>query len=430
VPGETAEASEIELRIALKVLTDIGAARDGAGVRVHVRYDRHGADEHRFPAALWQASELRALLDGARALVPGDLELPGAAPLAVDSAELSQRLTELATGMTSAADRLDEKAADLLAGVPPGHDLGDTPIDGPITELEAALLAASSFNTGGSIPVGGFASERLSEKVLVGTAQGVSRVLRERCAALTKALTAGGRWDTIAAAGRAALGSGILLMPRFQPTDHAGLDAAIARSAALLGGDAFAADDFLLDSAAVRKPLERLTSALASGRAMRAVAAELTAPDFAAVQFPLAPTDRWIGLMNAGGPPPAGHLSLLLNAPDLGGTGDSVAGLWVDEWVEVIPENTAVTGLAFHQDAPAAAAPQAILLAAPPDAQADWSLDALEAILLETLDLAKLRLVDIDALADGGALAPAAWLAMNTAGDTVSTDFQVVRKVP
>jgi hypothetical protein len=121
---------------------------------------------------------------------------------------------------------------------------------------------------------------------------------------------------------------------------------------------------------------------------------------------------------------------LLLNAPDLGGRGDLVAGLWVDEWVEVIPETTTPTGLAFHQDAPAAAPPQAILLAAPPDGQARWSLGALEAILLETLELAKLRLVDIDALNDGGALAPAAWFAINTGGDTVSTDFTVALGKP
>jgi hypothetical protein len=50
--------------------------------------------------------------------------------------------------------------------------------------------------------------------------------------------------------------------------------------------------------------------------------------------------------------------------------------------------------------------------------------------LLETLDLAKLRLVDIDALADGGALAPPAWLAINTSGDTVSTDFTIARGTP
>ena len=425
VPGEAAEASEIELRVAFEALASSGA------VRARVRYDDAGGGAHAFPSALWQASELRALLDAARPLVPDDLELPGAATMTADPEELAQRLGQLVTSMTAAAQELNDKAAALLATVARPEDLGTTPIAGQVTALETALLAAAAFNTGGSVPAGGFASERLSEQALLAGAYGVSRVLRERSEALTRALAASGGWETIAAAGRDALGAGIRLMPRFAPEDRAALDTAITNSAALMDGDLFAADDFLLDAASVRKPLERLTSALASGRGIRAVAAELTAPDFAAVQLPSVPNDRWIGLPNAGGPPPpAGHLSLLLNAPDLGGAGDAVAGLWVDEWVEVIPESTAVTGLAFHQDAPAAAPPQAILLAAPPGAQATWTLEALEAILLETLDLAKLRLVDIDALADGGALAPAAWLAINTSGDTVSTDFKIVMRAP
>ncbi len=95
----------------------------------------------------------------------------------------------------------------------------------------------------------------------------------------------------------------------------------------------------------------------------------------------------------------------------------------VDEWLEVIPEPDVATGLGFHHNAPVAAPPQSILLAVPPDGQATWSLAALEAILLETLDLAKARLVDLDALGAGGALAPAAWFAYNTKGDTVFTDF-------
>jgi hypothetical protein len=398
VPGEVAEASEIELRVAFQALT-----ADPDAVRCRVRYDQRGKAGHSFPSALWQASELRALLDSARPLVPDDLELPGSAAVAVDSKELAQRLEQLAKDISGAADALDRaKKPD---------------------DVERALLAATGFNTGGSVPIAGLGDQRLSEDALAAAAANVAAVLYSRSAALTGALGAGGDWQALAEAGRSALAGGIRLMPRFEAADRAALDAAIAGSAALTGGDESAADDFLLDAAAVRRPLERLTSALTSGRGMRADAAELTAPDFAAVQLPLEPNDRWVGL--PGGEPRAGHLSLLVNAPDLGGGGGPVAGLWVDEWVEVVPATTAVTGLAFHQDAPAAAPPQAVLLAAPPDAQSTWSLDALEATLLETLDLAKLRLVDIDALADGGALAPAAWLAINTAGDTVSTDFKV-----
>jgi hypothetical protein len=426
VPGEIAEASEIELRVAFKALTSTAGA-----VRARVRYDDRGKAEHAFPAALWQASELRALLDAARPLVPDDLSLPAAPRVAVNAKELSRRLESLVKGMTQAAEELELRADALAATVKDPADLGELASAGKVTDLESALLAAVAFNTGGSAPIGGVGDQRLSPKAQFEKAGSVARVLRERAGALDGALAAGGDWATVAEAGREALGAGIRLMPRFEPADRAALDAAIADTATLMDGDAYAADDFLLDAAAVRRPLERLTSALTSGRGLRAVAAELTAPDFAAVQLPAEPKDRWVGLpLPPGEQPRAGHLSLLLNAPELGGSRDLVAGLAVDEWVEVLPETTAVTGLAFHQDAPAAAPPQALLLAVPPDAQAAWSLAALEATLLETLELAKLRLVDIDALGDGGGLAPAAWFAINTAADTVSTDFKVALEAP
>ena len=57
--------------------------------------------------------------------------------------------------------------------------------------------------------------------------------------------------------------------------------------------------------------------------------------------------------------------------------------------------------MSFHVEQPAARAPQAILLAVAPDEAHVWSLATLEATVLETLDLARLRLVDGEALAAG-----------------------------
>jgi hypothetical protein len=100
----------------------------------------------------------------------------------------------------------------------------------------------------------------------------------------------------------------------------------------------------------------------------------------------------------------------------------TLRGLVIDEWTETIPSATETTGLAFHYDAPSAEAPQVILLAVPPAQQATWSLNGLEAILLETADLTAMRGVDTDALGALGQLLPAGWLATDTQGQTVSTD--------
>ena len=80
---------------------------------------------------------------------------------------------------------------------------------------------------------------------------------------------------------------------------------------------------------------------------------------------------------------------------------DATCGLVLDEWSEVIPSATATTGLSVFYDAPDARAPQAVLVAVHPDpAGGDgWSWELIEGMLDETLDLADIRLVDLDDLA-------------------------------
>jgi hypothetical protein len=51
----------------------------------------------------------------------------------------------------------------------------------------------------------------------------------------------------------------------------------------------------------------------------------------------------------------------------------------------------------------------------------------LQQVLLETLDLARIRAVDSDALDEVSHYLPATYFACNVAGDTVSTDFTTVK---
>ncbi len=77
-----------------------------------------------------------------------------------------------------------------------------------------------------------------------------------------------------------------------------------------------------------------------------------------------------------------------------------LSGLLLDEWVEVVPDDEVTTGVAFNYEAPGARAPQSVLLAVAPPGTARWEVETLEATLLETLELAKLRAVDPQALRD------------------------------
>ena len=86
------------------------------------------------------------------------------------------------------------------------------------------------------------------------------------------------------------------------------------------------------------------------------------------------------------------------------------------------------TGVAFHCDAPQGVAPQAMLLAVSPNPRQPWNIGTLEAILLETLDLSKMRLVDSERRATLGHFLPALLFARNVGdsgrGDTIATNYE------
>jgi hypothetical protein len=102
----------------------------------------------------------------------------------------------------------------------------------------------------------------------------------------------------------------------------------------------------------------------------------------------------------------------------------AVAGLVIDEWTEAISSKTEITGVAFHCETPGAQAPQAAMIAVPPDQSAPlWTPEMVEQTLVEALGLAKIRTVDSDCLTDIGQLLPALYFANNQNNDAVSTEF-------
>ena len=77
----------------------------------------------------------------------------------------------------------------------------------------------------------------------------------------------------------------------------------------------------------------------------------------------------------------------------------SVSGLKIDGWIESLPDDSMNTSVAFHYDAPGTQPPQALLLAVPPDRnKKSWEVDDLLQILVDTMDLYKVRAVDFESL--------------------------------
>jgi hypothetical protein len=134
--------------------------------------------------------------------------------------------------------------------------------------------------------------------------------------------------------------------------------------------------------------------------------------------LPSAAGDQWVGLPFTGATPPAAKLALVLSTPAAIDPAAAFCGFVCDTWTEQVPglttiatqarkyEPAEVTGMAFTVDAPDAYAPQSILLAVAPDPSRGWSLDVLLDTVKETLDLAKIRTVDLGDLPRLGRVLP------------------------
>jgi hypothetical protein len=343
------------------------------------------------------ARQLRGLLVGARPLDARDLALPGeGVDPGVDADELA--------GRADTAGRAFDDARAALAAATGGED------------LRAALLQASAVGIPGAVPLAA-ASDALT---LGSQAGAVGRELARRLEAAGAADDAAGRLTAL-------LGPDWRTLGRVTAAAADELGSAFAASDGVQGGDPLAAVTWLQRAAHVREGVARLDDALLYADA-------LESPErlgLRVAQLPYRPDDRWVGLPETPDRPiEGGRLSLVAQSPVLPAADRPLAGLVVDEWTEVVPAATQVTGLGFHFDQPNSRAPQAILLAVPPTEDHVWDLDTLEAVLLETLDLADIRLADPAALAGAAASVPgvghylpAVYLASAPADETITTDL-------
>ncbi|HVE83985.1 MAG TPA: hypothetical protein VND93_14105, partial [Myxococcales bacterium] len=169
----------------------------------------------------------------------------------------------------------------------------------------------------------------------------------------------------------------------------------------------FPVEDWLHGVARVRERPRHLERTTLLGEALGAVGS----PALEVVQLPYRAGDAWLGLRF-----PDGYElkeDKLLYTAHFGPNAEidptqperTYSGLMLDEWVEVIPTDQLTTGLAFHFDRPGSEAPQAILLATPPEHRGGWRWQDLVETLHETLDFARLRAVE-PAQLDRTALGP------------------------
>lgn len=299
--------------------------------------------------------------------------------------------------------------------------------DGTATDLQKlrdAMETLSGFAVQHAVPTAVSTSTDADRADLLDQAGKVSAQVAALSKQLPSALNTTLDAPTVIAAIGVLLGQGFRLTPAFRLDGASTYPTATAKRSAADDAGPARTLEWLRTASTVRDQVRRMRSVQMLGET---VSDPPHAISLQVAQLPLS-DDPWNALGSASR---VGATSIVAGLA-FSGSGPTappgvIAGLLVDEWVEVLPRQTIDTGLAVHHDAPGATAPQAILLAVAPDLAADWSEATLAAIVGETLDLAKLRMLDVDLLPGMGQFLPAIYLAGSIGGvpggDTVSTRF-------
>jgi hypothetical protein len=403
--GMQPQRSELESRI----LWAAAAPDSATGLTITYATTGLPAGTIGFPDLLTAAQALRDLLGTARALAPQDFSLPeyDAAPAggSTDLGELNGRMQALLTRFGTDTTALQTALANVATEQQPVRD---------------ALLAASFWGISGAVPVPG-------EDVAGLNTRGSSALgqMQQRQAAAAAITLPAATADAALGVATALIGKAVLVLPHVTPPGLSDLQKSFAQSTAMQAADPQLLDRWLFQLSHIRPGVERLDLALGETGLLGATDARLTLG-----QLPLVANDRWLALpIDPAAPPATGRVAIEALAVGEPTSATPFAGLIVDEWLDRIPTTEITAGLSFHYDEPRARAPQALLLAVCPDGRATWDLGLVQAVVEETLALAKVRAVDLDSIQQVGQILPGLYFPFNLQAATVSTQFLLTEDV-
>jgi hypothetical protein len=333
-------------------------------------------------------------------------ELDKSIPLggeAYEVADLSDRLAVLVSAVEKAASQISNDI----------RNKRDDQVD--LESLIAHMRAASWFLPSALPDVADPAADRARE-ALIGQARGILVELERRRALAgdmfaARSLASG---TEAAVKQRQEIAQVLVdklppMMPRMRGSVADAIQAVSAKAPAMGAATTNAHREsavraFLARARQVRKGVARLAESEAMSAAIGIAPVRLRVTQ---AGVPLG--DPWVAL--AGNAVPGGVVSTVIaGTADFAG-GNAVGAMVVDDWTEVVPRDREVAALAVNTNRPGAEAPQAILIAVPPDPATAWSVDSLHDVLEETFAQAEARLVDPPALGRYGQLLPALLLA-------------------
>ena len=422
--GSPSQRSEIEERILYAITRKPDGFPSDAVLRINPgRQAGWGPNDLSYGEFAEVLRTARRLITGARALDAVDLNLPERTQASgVDLAELETR-----------ANRAEQSLRQALQSF---QGLLNAPTTASLESLRTAILQLGGFGIASAVPLSATGDTPAERDVLLTQGGSIAKEASQRIerltalsAALGPAATPDEKRDRQVERLRTVFGKAFVVLPRFAAGNTDELAKAFGDSTKVQDNDPLAVVTWFQRSSRVRDGIARLAAslryaeALNTGENLKLAVGQLPyKPD-----QPGQPPDRWVGLpLKAGQQIAGGRLSLVMQASGAVDPRQPLAGLLIDEWVEIIPNAKETTGVAFQFNPPDSFAPQSILLAVPPAPDKAWTVGDLQRVLLETLDLARLRAVDAEALDQTGHYLPALYLAFNANNDTVSTDFALL----
>ena len=362
---------------------------------------------------------IRKLITGTRGIDGAELNLPERNQVnGIDIRELQARADAAVKALREVHDALQSAKS------------SSTP---DTSALGVQLLACTDFGIAGSVP---YAHGESAADALERSLSQATSVAAEIADRLSKIDDLGKNFDSATASDKdqfdfhvsrlkTVFGTAFVLLPVLSVANSDELKNAIADTARIQDNDPLAAVTWLTRISRVREGVARFTDVLRNAE----VLGTSERLDLRIAQLPFQQHDRWIGLpIPQGKAISSSRFSLVLQSHEDLDIENQVTGLLIDELIEVMPNDSETAGMVFQYDQPNAAPPQCVVLAVPPDPDQPWNLWSLQHTLLETLDLARIRAVDPSVLNGLGHYLPAIYLAVNTAGDTISTDFSKLKQ--
>ena len=409
------QPSEIEQRLLYEMRRKNGFGPDDA-LRINPRRAEDKALSYGEFVELLRAA--RKLITGARGLTAGDLDVAEQSQSKpIDLAELSGRANVARDSLVELSDSLTK--------------LIEQPVNATAKSLRELILRAAHFGLAGAIPISATGDSETERKALLVQAVSINAELAQRVtkvSALPDELppetAADEKQKHQEARLHAVFGDAFVVMPSFQAANPTELAQALESSTAIQENDPLQVVTWFQRAGRVRDGVARLGDSLRYAEAL-ATGEKL---NLRVAQLPHEADGRWVGLplLPEKKLARAGLSLVVQSTPDLN-VNVPLAGLLIDEWVEVVPNTVETTGVTFQYDQPDAAPPQSILVAVPPDVTRPWNLWSLSQVLLETIDLARIRTVDLEALDDLGHYLPGLYFAVNQERETASIDFATLK---